>query len=354
MIDNLVITHIAFHIIKRKTPDQAANQVHQSDVLLNLDGKSRLTLQDRLVVALAPNSDAVEMIFNPEADPQTFKTCCEILAGQTPAEFHTSSVLLAHLLAASQTHSKIADGPICIIKGTSTGNNRPCLIILKSDYSEALSTEESPGAIAVKYVDKIFLTKDHKLNKIAFICHNNPAAPAERLSLPENIFFKIYDSNVSFGSSQSYATYFYSKFLGLEFRPTDRVLTQRFFSSAKNYFKTRCTDPQDRFEKITYLYKYLSSTQRELVNISTFAREVFPNNQTERNNFKTEISRTVVQNAFPMDTNFIHSTLQHRTFVFDGGGRLRVPSALIDAANVEFDEDDKTLTLVLKGSPVEN
>lgn len=351
-LENLEILGSICHNIRKQDANSFANTVHESQALLDFEPAHLAVLKQRLTDTLGEGSDAIEMIYSAGERSVTIETISSMLLNQSDEEFVTSSKELTRLLADTQTHKKIPGGPVFVIRGTTATDDRPFLIILKSEYSDGFITEINAGTLSVKMLNQLFLTKGQKVHKVAFISFIDPTLTGHDLVSTQNLYFKIFDSNSSI-VNKGYASYFYSRFLGLNFRPDGNVLTSKFFGISKKYFLRFIEDKEQRISAMTNMFNYLLNASTVQINTTTFSNQCFTDPQ-DRIKYRRHLNDNgLTETTFQKYLEFILDKLANRTLVFENNIKIKIPAIWMEVSEIEFNRESDTTTIKILGLPTE-
>jgi hypothetical protein len=350
VFNNLQILGVSMHLIHAKgmgNPSRAEEKKHD----ISLKAAAKTELSNRLLDALGPGSDAIEMIRDVDMPDETIRCISSILEFSATENIKSQSLRIAELLADAQNSTNSPGGPIFIIKGTTSERNIPFVSIVKAEFTNALIHSEGDDDIDI--VEKIFLTDKQTLYKVSFTYLINTELPLSELYTSENMNFLVYDYNTSYSAQNTRALYFYKVFMGLKYKETDAITTKNFYNHTKGFILSSTMDSDSKFNLVSNLYSYMTSPTRTVVNISRFARENLPED------IRTEYRREMVRRGIPienfhLDISEITSSLGTRVVSFVDGQKVRIPSALILNENsVTFDEDTNTTTITIIGTPKE-
>lgn len=347
ILSNLRIQVLALHQITKETVEADATAVFTNE-LIPVNDAIEAELVRRLSESLGTGSNAVQMEVDPEEGESAYPQLIEILDSDDQEIIFEKSKELVSLLADYSRHRLILGGPVFVLKGLTSNQDKPFVAVIKAEYSSGFQIK---GLNTVELIRNIFLTPNQKLFKIGFITLSNPSLELPDRLLQDNLISIVFDVNTGHRNNANLATYFYKKFLGLKFRETDEVFTKDFFVRSKNFFIKKIDDPSLRFEHINRLYTYLTSSRRVQININEFIRDnVDENYQTA---FRAEIGRTSLPRlGFVKNTSYINNDLMKRVLVFDDN-KIRIPYQLLSQSEVTIDKGKDQTVITIIGTPTE-
>lgn len=349
MFTNLQIRGVSMHTIHAKQNTTTPARAEESNHAITLSAEALSQLSSRIVDALGDESDAIEMIKDVSESDETLNCISRLFNNPNDQIIKTESFKITELLADAHSSASIPGGPVFVLRGTTSADNVPFIAVIKAEFTNALFHGEND----ITVINKIFLTDKQTLYKVGFAYLADTNLADNEKYLHDNFNFLIFDNNTSFSSQNPRAQYFYKKFLGLTYRETDAILTKKFYQESKKFITTRVTDKEDAFNLVTNLYSYLSSSARQTLKTSNFARDILP--EDLRAEYRREmLSRGIPTTQFHLDPQEIKRDLGTRVVAFANGQKVKIPSMLVvDNDTVTFDPDENITTIKFRGPPME-
>lgn len=346
-LENFKIDKIIFHEIYKKD-SEIPTPPFFSEKVTNLDLRGRYTLQDRVIKALGHKSTSIQMDIVDESEDSMFRLIKDFfLSDQSEKLFIELSKNITKKLASSQTKRNIPGGAVITLLGTVQESNKQCICIIKAEKQSGFSIAEESKEKILKYFDELLLTPHQKLHKIGFFINN--AVKGRNIDKTDMDVF-VFDSNTNTNATLPKASYFYSSFLGLDFKKESNLFTKDFYYGTQTFVNAvNEINGIKKAEVITELISYLKNDVSALIEIQKFANRCFTNAEIRDKYIKFLEGKNVPTNGIRKDLSLIDKKLKKRKMNFDNSVVLQIPSSDF-GDTVEMTENENGDTIItIKG-----
>lgn len=344
-IDQMIIQKVVIHqVLKRESQDSIAPPLY-NDTCSELDDKSLDALQRRFTKSLGNNSHSMKMEIHNTGNGSAFKYITDFwLSNEDDNQFVQLSKELTKLLAASQTNGRIPGGVVVIVKGIVTEYQKDFIAIIKAEKHDGFNITEEEGKNLLKYFNNLVLSPQQKLQKIGYFVNN--AVKGRKIDTKDVDAF-VFDSNTSEISMSAHAAYFYDKFLGLGFRTDAEFITNKFYTSTRDFINT-CTSltSERKIDLQSDLRDYLEAGNINVINPNDFIRRTI----TDGKIIDEYLKFVEVQNIPLHDTkkylSLARRSMKDRRISFEHKIKLYGPSeAFKDSVKIEENGEDTIITI---------
>ncbi len=332
--ENLKIEKVIIHqIYKREHPSRIITPFY-NDECSSLDDDALDVLKQRITKALSHKSNAIQMEFSSSNMFSPIRDFWK--SDMSDEEFIAFSIEATFKLAEAQTSRAYPGGIVVVVKGTVQQINKPFLAIIKAEKQKGFTAQETNGKMILKFFNDLLLTPHQKLQKIGFFINN---AVAGREIEAKDIDSFVFDSNTNSSISVSKATYFYSVYLGLDFKKDSDVLTNKFFEATKLYINSLDVSSDTKIDLGTALLSYLKVDVSRFVNAEDFAERYFEEPELKDSYIKFVEQKEVPLSNIRKNLSMIGDKLKTRNINFSNSVKLQVPvddfSEIVDINELE-------------------
>lgn len=344
--ENFIIRKVIIHqIYKREVVEFITPPFYNSECS-DLDYEASDILKQRITKAMSHKSHAIQMDFVDDSNESVFRCCSDFwMSDMSDNEFIEMSKKITRKLAEAQITRAIPGGIVVVVKGTIQKINKPCIAVIKAERQNGFTAEEIEGKMILKFFNDLLLTPHQKLQKIGFFINN---AVAGNTINKTDVDAFVFDSNTDSSTSASKANYFYSGFLGLDFKKDSDLLTSKFFVETKNFIGSyEKFDSNKKIDLITALLTYLKFNVSQFINVNTFAEEYFGDTQAIDAYINYVEKREVPLTNISKNLSMIGDKLKQRQFNFANNIRLQAPvDDFDDVVQINENEDGCTHIIV--------
>ena len=344
----LDLEKIIAHEVYVRNIDKTFKAPFLSDQFINLDQKSKDTIQTRIVDALANKSHGIEaQVEKNEADG-----FFQLAASSCHADieiFKENSRKLAIKLAEAQTSRSSPGGAAIVIRGLIAGKRFLGFIKAEADKGFDMKADKD-GSLTLALIEKMLLSSAQKLFKIGFVVEINAEKPVDGLYNTSNYRVFLFDHLMTATQTKSAAGYFYQTFLGFKISESSRVKTQHFYEKTKEYINRLPIIQEDKIDYLDSLRSELRS-ETPTISVDDFSKKHFPEEiQDEYESFM--VSQGVSENAITKDREFIKSKVRRpRDIRFSSGVSIKYPITGEEGDLVKFEPaNDGYTTVKIKGT----
>ena len=336
MLKNFLINRIIIHEVHKRVISDQPGKIVFGNELVSLPPDGITTLRDRIVNALGSDSHCIELTIEKKDTSSLFSISKSLLSTTDKNTFIESSKNCAVLLQDAQSSLQIPGGILVVIDGSTSNSKLPFLCYIKAETHEGFLEQKRSGSITLSYLSDLLLTPQQKLYKIGFFIENNRST--------DNYSTFVYDHNMTRLETKQAAKYFYQSFMGCSLSPSEKKLTQDFYTLTKDFINDLPITEQERLDLNYGLYTYLKVSTSSLISISDFAKDFV---QPE---LRDPYSNYMKQNNFPTisinkDITYIKNKLRNRTIHFTNNVKIIAPSS--DFSNlVSIEKEDNGFTLI--------
>lgn len=304
-------------------------------------------LKAKIIKSLGRESHSIQMQIKDDGEESIYKYITEYWGSSEDDEaFICLSRKVADSLVVAQKSRIYPDCLVICIEGI-VQENKEFFCIVKAESQDGFSLHRDAEKIDLNYLDNLVMTKNEKFQKIGMFIKKIDGNNNITANLVDAY---IFDSNTNESASKAKATYFYSNFLGLDFRDDSNRLTLKFFEKTKEFINSR-DDIQD-IEKInlsTDLVKYIMSEEYQMINVADFSKNIeSPSLRDEYINFLIE--NEVPANNILKDTSMIGRPLKYRKLHFENNVQLQIPTdSFSDVVTISKDDASGETVITIKG-----
>lgn len=268
-LENLKIGRVCLHEVYRLGDNGSVVAPNYGSDLLQLKGPALDAFRERVVAAFKSSSHCMEMRIR-QHGPGSAVAIGDGLVGVDDRTFVTASREYADALAAAQTSRAIPGGLAVVFDGTVGHPDVKFFAVMKAELHEGFIKTAN---LQARFVDDLFLSPKTKLYKIGMFisdgAHPRPALQAGWTPM-------LYDSVMTASQRDVAATYFYSKFLGLDIPENAAQKVKQFFEKTKGFISSSPLPQSDKTDLLNGLYTYLKVDQSNTIQVSAFADTFMP------------------------------------------------------------------------------
>ncbi|UZW13176.1 nucleoid-associated protein [Clostridium pasteurianum] len=343
---NLKINRIIIHEIFKRNSEGEIVEPRYSEALSILDDAGIEVLSDRIINSVGGNAYSMEM----EISNYQINSCVEIsnrlINCIKDNDFINISKSIAYKLAEAQTTRRMPGGIVLIFDATIGLSNKPTIGIIKAEIHSGFTRNANLHDMVLQYISELLLTPQQKLYKVVlFIEDNNDSS----LELNQRYCSYIYDHNMKRAETKDAATYFYSTFLGCNFKKNSKIITRNFYEGSREFINSLDITDEEKFDINMQLYSYMKSPITTTLSIDDFAENNFPieiRDNYARHMKNKEIPNTLIQK----DTTFIENRLKQRKIKFSNDISIMGPSEKFKELINVISSDDESTTLKINGT----
>ena len=262
-------------------------------------------------------------------------------------DFINLSKRLTYMLAEVQNNRRYREGVVIFVEGTVQAVDKPFICIIKAEMQDGFSLKKSDDNLDLSYIDKIFMTKNEKLQKIGLLINN---AVKGRTIEAKDVDCYIFDSNTDTSIAMSKAEYFYKTFLGMDFRKDSDVLTKQFVQTTKEFIQNMPVEDVEKIELSTALSSYVRERGTQIINPVDFAKANFENEEVIDSYNKYLSDHSIPLESIHKNTNMLGNWLKTRSLVFSNKVKVQVPvDEFDDAVEIKKDKKSGETIVTIKG-----
>lgn len=342
---NLKINRIIIHEIFKRNLEKEIVKPKYSESLSKLDDKGMEVLADRIINSVGSNAYSMEM----EIVNCQINSCVEIanrlIDNNQDNDFIDNSKLIAYKLAEAQTTRRTPGGIILVFDGTIGLSNKNIIGIIKAEIHSGFTRNNLTNDMVLRYISDLLLTPEQKLYKVALFIEDNTD---KRLKLNERYLSYIYDHNMKRAETKDAATYFYSTFLGCNFKKDSKIVTRDFYECSREFINSLEVSDEKKFDMNMQLYSYMKSSINTTISIDDFANDNFPiemRDTYEQHMKEKNIPNTLIRK----DNKYIENRLKQRKIKFSNQISITGPSEKFKELIEVISCDDSSTTLKING-----
>lgn len=337
---NLKVSDIIIHQIYKRNEKSEIIQPFISKKIIELDAKGMLEFQTRIIESCGDNSHSAEMKIKDDSKDSLFQNAATLLTLKSKS-FVQQSEIFAHKLADAQSSRKYPDGLLVIFTGTVGKNNLRYTGLLKAEPQHGFSKQDDGDTISLKYLDDLVLTPAQKYYKLGIYIEKKESKSSS-LRNKDDFSIIVYDQKLTEKETRLGSIYFYESFLGCEFAPTDKKLTQDFYDLTKTFIKNNFTEEEERLDMLNSLYTYLKNDLSTLVSPKDFSdKYIIPEKKDKFEVFFKE--QKFPARSINKDTSYIQNKLKRRTIKFNSKVTITAPSESFEKlVHIESKTDTET------------
>ena len=262
-------------------------------------------------------------------------------------DFINLSKRLTYMLAEVQNNRRYREGVVIFVEGTVQAVDKPFICIIKAEMQDGFSLKKSDDNLDLSYIDKIFMTKNEKFQKIGLLINN---AVKGRTIEAKDVDCYIFDSNTDTSIAMSKAEYFYKTFLGMDFRKDSDVLTKQFVQTTKEFIQNMPVEDVEKIELSTALSSYVRERGTQIINPVDFAKANFENEEVIDSYNKYLSDHSIPLESIHKNTNMLGNWLKTRSLVFSNKVKVQVPvDEFDDAVEIKKDKKSGETIVTIKG-----
>lgn len=344
-IEQMIIERVVIHqVFKRESMDSIVPP-HFNESCSELDIESLDALQKRFTKALGNNSHSMKMEIKDISDESVFSCLSDFWgSNKTDEDFISLSKKLTRLLAVAQGDRRIPGGVVVVVNGKVTEYKKDYIAFIKAEKHDGFNITEEEGKNLLKYFNSLVLSPQQKLQKIGYFVFNKPEG---KIITEKNIDAYVFDSNTSEASTSSHAEYFYKRFLGLDFRTDADYITNKFYTSTRDYINSSGLLAAEVKLKIqSDLRNYLESESIRVINPNDFIKRTVAEGK-----IIDEYLKFIESQRIPLQDTKKYLTLinlKDRKMSFDNKIKLIGPAEAFKE-NVLIETKDDNTTITIKG-----
>lgn len=344
---NMKVKNVIVHQVYARDYENNAKQPFYSSECIPRNKAFGEKLKEKIIKSLGRESHSIQMEIKDDGEESIYKYITEYWCSNEDDEaFINLSRKVADSLVVAQKSRKYPDCLVICIDGV-VQNNKEFFCIVKAESQDGFSLKRDAEKINLNYLDNLVMTKNEKFQKIGMFIKKIDGNKNITANLVDSY---IFDSNTNESASKSKATYFYSDFLGLDFRNDSDRLTLKFFEKTKEFFNSN--ESIEDIEKInlsTKLVEYIMSENSHMINASDFSKNI------EKSDVRDEYINFLGENEVPVnnilkDTSMIGKPLKYRKLRFDNDIQLQIPTdSFSDVVTISKDDLSGETVITIKG-----
>jgi hypothetical protein len=344
--ENFKVKRIIVHEIFKKEVDASVTPDF-NDELLEISGEALSAFQERILEAVAHDSQCIQMDIVKVDTGSAYKFMEPFLDGvQSDSAFIEMSKSLTVKLVSAQMSRTIPGGAVVIFEATISRNNNKCIGIIKAEKHSGFSMQTRDTKKILEFFNNLLLTPQQKLYKIGLLVDVKPTAETERVI--GNAEMYVFDSNNIKTAGKAAANYFYDGYLGCAYQRNSDILTKTFYEHTKEFLtkKSKMTG-EEIVDRMSALYTYLKVDNNQTISIDDFAQRYFPDAE-EKDSYSAYMqSKNVPMISFNKDMAMLKGKLKRRKIKFTNDVYIYAPSETFNE-NVQFLEktDDDTIVKI--------
>jgi hypothetical protein len=350
--ENFKVKRVIIHEIFKKEMDSSVPPDY-SESLLDINGEALDVFQERVLEAVAHDSQCIQMDIARIDDDSAYKVMEPFLDNElADSDFISMSKSLTIKLAAAQMSRTIPGGAVIIFESAIGKNNKKCIGIIKAEKHGGFSmqvNEKGKGKI-IEYIKNLFLTPQQKLYKIGLLVDIRHTMSTPRTI--DHVEMFVFDSNNSKATGKTNANYFFDGFLGCNYKKDDEILTRDFYENTKEFLsnpKKSKLSGGEIVDRMTALYTYLKVDNIQTISVDDFAQKYLPDVEVRDLYSNYMQSKKIPMNSFSKNTDMIKNKLRKRKIKFTNEVDIYAPSEDFEK-NVRFIEKTEISTIVeIKG-----
>ena len=304
-------------------------------------------LKAKIIKSLGRESHSIQMEIKDDGEESIYKYITEYWCStEDDAAFINLSHKVADSLVIAQKSRKYPDCLVICIAGV-VQNDKEFFCIVKAESQDGFSLNRDAETINLNYLDNLVMTKNEKFQKIGMFIKKIDGNKDLTANLVDSY---IFDSNTNESASKSKATYFYSDFLGLDFRNDSDRLTLNFFEKTKEFINSNeHIQDIDKIYLFTQLVTYIKSEDCPMINAADFSKNIV--NSSIRDEYITFLTENEVPvNNILKDTSMIGKPLKYRKLHFENNVQLQIPTdSFSDVVNISKDDASGETIITIKG-----
>ncbi|TGK54256.1 nucleoid-associated protein [Leptospira bouyouniensis] len=346
-IKNLKIEKLIIHQIFQRTDKGDIQPPYISKKLTSLDKEGMEQFVSRIIEACGDNTHSAEMDIDKEDDSSAFQKSISLLFSSSSREFISGSEFLANKLTDAQSSRKYTGCILVVFKGTVGKENNGLIGLLKAEPQGGFTKKEEDNAIVLEYFKDLVLTPANKFYKLGLFIEKKNISKTSPYQKKDFVSL-VYDHKLTAKETRLGARYFYETFLGCQFSPSDRKLTQDFYESTKSFINDNYIDDEERLDMLNSLYTYMKVDQSSVISISDFSKRYIEEDLKDVYLQKL-ISEKIPARSFNKDLSYISSKLKRRSMRFNTKVSISAPADKFDSLiQIEKSEENET-TLKIQG-----
>ena len=319
-----------------------------NNTLTSLDELGLQTLQNRIINALGDNSHSIEMDVVNSSEDSTFQFGAQLLSS-VDSDFIEISKKIAYRLAENQSSRGIPGGIVLIFSGTTGIKDSKTWGIIKAEIQEGFVKEHATDSILLRYITDLLLTPQQRLYKLGMFIEIGEDLEND-LRDPKDFKNFVYDHNMTRNESQHAAYYFYRDFLGCNYSPTDKKLTQDFYFETKNFIKSTELTEEEKGELNTALFTYMKVSQEQIIHVEEFADEYLPTEELKQEYINFMELKAFPTHAVGKDLAYIKTKLRQRKVTFSSNVKIIAPAdEFSNLVDISPDLENEQTIVKIKG-----
>jgi len=327
-LENFSISRICLHEVHRKPDDGPNLRPSYGTGLLTLPPEALAAFRARIINAFRGSAQCMDMTVR-DFGPGSVLHSGAALMDLNDASYVNASCAFADALATSQGSRAIPGGLMVVFQGRVGNPAMPYFGLMKAELHEGFLKTRT---LQAQYVSDLFLSPKTKLYKIGLFISDG-AAP--RPALPNGWQATVYDSAMTASQRDNAATYFHSKFLGLDVPANAAHQVKRFFVETKSFIRQADIPEEQKVDLYNSLYSYLKVNRSPTIQVSQFAADYLEDDLADEYEDRMRAMRFPLT-AIAKDLSEVTGALRLRKFKFPGAITLSgPPEAVKDLVTVE-------------------
>lgn len=342
---NLNIDKIVIHQIFQRAEDGKVIQPKKSSELTLFAESAMGAFISRVRDAIGEDSRAVQMEIADQSESSLVVVVNKMSNEKDENAFINHSYELAQKLTSSQHSRGIPGGILVIFSGMYGEPQRRCIGLIKADVYSAYEKleDELTKRISLKFIEEVLLTPASKLYKTAAF-FEKPIVNEESEDLNDKWAVYVSDNQISQSEGKASAQYFFSDFLGFQYRSTSAKTTKEFYDATTKFLAELDKPEEDKSDLYNALSIYLKVNTSPMISSSEFAETYFGEPELIDSYTGYMESMGLPREAFTKDIDFIKNRLSLRKVSFNNKIKLTAPSEifkkLVDIESIEGDADE--------------
>ncbi|MDL5246624.1 nucleoid-associated protein [Leptospira weilii] len=322
--NNLKVNDIVIHQIFKRTDQTNIVDPFISKKPTILPEKGLEEFRSRIIEACGDESHSSVMEIKKDSEESTFQQSAMILRDDID-EFVKKSSFFAHKLTEAQSSRRYPGGLIVVFRGTVGSSYQQFVGLLKAEAQHGFSKKETKDSLILEYFDDLVLTPAQKYYKLGIFVEQNKTK-SKGLRDKKDFSAIVYDYKMTARETRLGSIYFYETFLGCEFSPSDKKLTQDFYENTREFIKQKYDDTEERVDCFNSLYVYLKVDKGGHVSTKDFGDKYI------KEEHKDDYVNHMKNNKFPArsvnkDLAYIQNKLKRRSMRFTSKVSITAPAA---------------------------
>lgn len=343
---NMKIKNVIVHQIYKRDMQNNAIPPFYNTECEKLNDIFTNKLKERIIKSLGKESHSIRMRIVDDAEESVYSHISQYWSNKKSQEsFIDISKKITDNLADAQDNRRYPDSLILCIEGTIQNDDREFICIVKAESQDGFYMDRGKEKIGLNYLDNLFMTKNERFQKLAIFIKK---IDGYNKLTKELVDVFIFDSNTNSSASKSKAVYFYSNFLGLDFREDSDKQTLDFFTITKDFINSSKLSDVEKIKISTSLLNYIKDDANAVINAADFSCN-FSDPAMKDIYLKNLESHNLDTNSIYKNTTMLGSSLKYRNLTFSNNVKMQIP---VDEFSdiVEITKEDNGVTVIkIKG-----